>query len=146
MAFREFKFHRGGGTLEYDTEQVVGLTYDDPHKTGALHKTTSPSITRLIRRGEWCYQCDLELPEPIHSETIQASVLRAIMEGAMRLDPIPWDIIGGRLRDQRCPACGALLTEKMIDAQMLPDIVVPEFDPGDLVMPVKPFKRKWGSG
>src|ERR1700738_4519433 len=130
MAFREFRFHRGGGTIEIDTDAVVGFTYGDPRTSGTLHKTTSPSITRLIRRGEWCYECDLELPEPIRAATIEASVLRAISEDKMRLDPIPWGVISGRLRDQRCPACGALLTPRMIELQMLPDVPVAAFDPG----------------
>ena len=130
MAFREFRFHRGGGTIEYDTEPVAGITYDDPRTTGALHKTTSPSITRLIRNGEWCHHCDLELPEPVRSPTIQILVLRAIREGRMNLTGLNTDVILGRLQDQRCPACGALMTDRMIEAQMMPDVPIQPFDPG----------------
>lgn len=130
MAFREFRFHRGGGSVEYDTEPVAGLTYDDPRTGGALHKTTSPSITRLIRNGEWCHLCDLELPEPVRSPTIQILVLRAIRDGRMNLRGVPTDVILGRLKDQRCPACGALMTPRMIDLQMMPDIPIEPFDPG----------------
>lgn len=130
MAFREFRFHRGGGTIEYDTEPVRGITYDDPRTSGALHKTTSPSITRLIRNGEWCHHCDLELPEPVRSRTIEASVLRAVREGKMNLSPLSWSVIAGRLGEERCPACGAVMTAKMIDLQMMPDVPIQPFDPG----------------
>ena len=119
MAYREFRFHKGGGSLAYDSDQIVGMTYGDEHTEGATLKDVSPSISRLIRRGEWCYQCDLELPEPIHSSTIQVTVLRALAEEAMNLRGIPLDVILGRLKDQRCPCCGALLTEKMIDTQII---------------------------
>lgn len=130
MAFRQFRFHRGGGSVEYDTEPVRGITYDDPATTGALHKTTSPSVTHLIRNGEWCHHCDLELPEPIRSSTIVSAVQKAIAKGEMNLLGIPLNIVNGRLRDQRCPACGALMTPKMIEAQMMPDVPIPSFDPG----------------
>lgn len=130
MAFREFRFHRGGGTIEIDTDQVVGFTYGDPRKTGTLHKTTSPSITRLIRNGEWCYECDLELPESIRSQTIEATVLRAVREGKMNLAGLPWSVIAGRLQQECCPGCGALLSERMISIQILPDVKVESFDPG----------------
>lgn len=146
MAFREFRFHRGGGTVEYDTEPVAGITYEDPRTSGALHKTTSPSITRLIRNGEWCHHCDLELPEPVRSPTIQILVLRAIREGRMNLTGLHTDVILGRLKDQRCPACGALMTDKMIELQMMPDVPIQPFDPGDVEIPKKPFKRRNGSG
>jgi hypothetical protein len=95
-----------------------------------LHKTTSPSITRLIRNGEWCHQCDLELPEPVRSPTIQIRVLSAIRGGQMNLTGIPSDIILGRLSEERCPGCGAFMTAKMIEAQMMPDVPIKPFDPG----------------
>ena len=130
MAFREFRFHRGGGSIEYDSEPVRGITYDDPRTTGALHKTTSPSITRLIRNGEWCHHCDLELPEPVRSSTIETSILSAVRDGHMNLSGLPWSVIAGRLRDERCPACGAVMSQRMIDLQLMPDVKVESFDPG----------------
>lgn len=119
MPYREFRFHRGGGSLEVDPEPVAGIYYDDGAPRGAILKDVSASIARLIRRGEWCYECDLELPEPISSDTIVDTVLKAIDEDLINLRGMPLDIIRGRLKDQRCPCCGALLTEKMIDLQLI---------------------------
>lgn len=119
MPYREFRFHRGGGSLEVDPDPVVGLVYDDGSERGAILKDVSTSIARLIRRGEWCYECDLELPEPIHAATIVETVTAAIESGAINLRGFPPQMIEDRLRDQRCPACGALLTPKMIDAQLI---------------------------
>lgn len=119
MPYREFRFHRGGGSMDVDQEPVWGIYYDDGTRRGAILKDVSTSIARLIRRGEWCYECDLELPEPIHSSTIVETVTKAIDEGLMNLTGLPADVIAGRLKDQRCPCCGALLTPKMIDLQLV---------------------------
>lgn len=119
MPIREFRFHRGWGSLEVDPEPVHGIYYDDGTQRGAILKDVSASIARLIRRGEWCYECDLELPEPIHSATIVESVTKALDDGLINLTGMPRDMIIGRLKDQRCPCCGALLTEKMIDLQLV---------------------------
>lgn len=116
MTWRQFRFHKGGGNLEYEHDAVVGTFYGE--EEGDTLKDVSNSIARLIRRGEWCHRCDLELPEPISSDTIEANVLRAIRDGQMNLGGTPWSLVAGRLGEQRCPACGALMTEKMIDHQM----------------------------
>lgn len=119
MPYREFRFHRGGGSLAVDPDPVHGIYYDDGSPRGAILKDVSTSIARLIRRGEWCYECDLELPEPVYSSTIVETVLRAIDEDLINLRGMPIEVIKGRLRDQRCPCCGALLTQKMINLQLV---------------------------
>lgn len=118
MPYREFKFHRGGGSLEYDQDGVKGVVYGD-ERNGSTFKDVSNSIMDLIKRGEWCAKCDLELPGPISDPTIEAQVLATVSGGAMNLHPLPWDVISGRLRDQRCPACGAYMTEKMIEREIV---------------------------
>ena len=112
MAYRAFRFHPGGGNLEYDEEAVNGIAYaGDKVDT---HKVVSNSIANLIRRGEWCHRCDLELPDRIDSGIIETLVLRAVRDGQMNLAGMPWSMIAARLQEQRCPACGAVLTQKMI--------------------------------
>lgn len=118
MPYRAFKFHAGGGSLEYEQEAVRGLVYGDQRR-GATLKDVSPSIYRLMRNGEWCPRCDLELPEPISSQTIESTVLRAVRRGEINLAGMPWSMIAGRLNEQRCPACGALMTEKMLDQELI---------------------------
>lgn len=112
-AYRPFRFHRGGGELEYDNEGARGHVYGA--ETADTNKVVSPSIGRLIQRGEWCHRCDLELPEPVSSPTIESNVLRAVRDGQMNLVGLPWSLIAGRLQEQRCPACGSLMTPKMIE-------------------------------
>lgn len=111
-AWRPFRFHRGGGEIEYDNEGARGTVYGS--EVADTNKVVSRSIGRLIEQGEWCHRCDLELPEPIRSDTIEASILRAARAGQMNLRDIPWSTVAGRLSEQRCPACGSLMTEKMI--------------------------------
>lgn len=117
MPWRQFRFHPGGGNLQYDDEPAAGIVYGN--EDGDTVKDVSNSIAKLIRTGEWCHRCDLELPEPISSQTIEASVLRATRTGQMNLTGMPWSLIAGRLNDQRCPSCAALMTPKMIDRQMI---------------------------
>lgn len=112
--YRPFRFHKGGGQIEYDNEGARGTIYGE--EVADTNKVVSHSIGRLIRNGEWCHRCDLELPEPIRSGTIESTVLRACREGQMNLADLPWSLIAGRLNEQRCPGCGALMTEKMITA------------------------------
>lgn len=110
--YREFRFHRGGGTIEYDNEGAKGTVYG--REVADTNKVVSRSIGRLIEQGEWCHRCDLELPEPIRSATIESTVLRAVREGQINLPGMSWSLIAGRLGEQRCPSCGTLMTEKMI--------------------------------
>lgn len=112
--FRAFRFHKGGGTIEYDNEGAKGTIYGE--EVADTNKVVSRSIGRLIEQGEWCHRCDLELPEPIRSTTIESTVLRAVREGKINMPGVPWSLIAGRLNEQRCPSCGALMTEKMIRA------------------------------
>lgn len=115
-AYRDFRFHPGGGTLEYDDEGAKGIVYG--REVASTNKVVSPSIGKLIRTLEWCEKCDLELPEPITSQTIEASMLRAVRRGQINLVGMPWSLIAGRLRESRCPCCGAFMTERMVDSQL----------------------------
>lgn len=118
-AYRQFRFHPGGGTLEYDDEGAKGIVYG--REVAATNKVVSPSIGKLIRSLEWCEKCDLELPEPITSRTIEAAVLKAVRRGQMNLTGMSWSLIAGRLSESRCPSCGAYMTEKMVDSQLQVD-------------------------
>lgn len=117
--YRQFRFHPGGGTLEYDDEGAKGIVYG--REVASTNKVVSPSIGKLIRTLEWCEKCDLELPEPIDSQTIEASVLKAVRRGQMNLTGMSWSLIAGRLKESRCPSCGAFVTHKMVDTQLQVD-------------------------
>jgi hypothetical protein len=60
-----------------------------------------------------------DLPEDATPAELAAAdayaVLRACREGKINLPGMPWSLLAGRLNDQRCPCCGALMTEKMVD-------------------------------
>lgn len=116
MAIREFRFHPGYGSLEYDDEGAVGIYYGE--ESNATHKRVSRGIARLIQTLEWCYRCDLELPEPMGSRTLEKSVMRAMHEGKMNFADYPWHMIRDRIRDQRCPSCGALMTPEMVRLEL----------------------------
>lgn len=115
-AYRQFRFHGGGGTIEYDDEGAKGIVYG--REAASTNKVVSPSIGKLIRSLEWCEKCDLELPVPITNMDAEAHILKAVRRGQMNLNPLPWSLIAGRVHDQRCPACGALMAEKMVNDQL----------------------------
>lgn len=116
MALRQFRFHPGAGTLEYDDEGAYGIYYGN--ESNATHKRVSRSIARMIQTLEWCYRCDLELPEPMGSRTLVKKVFKALDEGQMNLGDFPRHRIKERIEDQRCPSCGALLTPEMVKLEL----------------------------
>jgi hypothetical protein len=116
MAVRNFLWHDGYGSLEYDDEGAVGIYYGA--ESAATHKRVSRAIARLIQKLEWCYRCDLELPVPIYDRKCEKLVMKAMHDGQMNLADTPWSMIRDRIRDQRCPSCGALMTPEMVKLEL----------------------------
>lgn len=117
MALRRFVFHPGAATIEYDDEGAVGMYYGD--ESNATHKRVSRSIARLIQNLEWCPRCDLELPMPMGHRGIEKRILKEVRNGVINLGGMPESMIRDRLRDQRCPSCGALMTPEMVKLELM---------------------------
>jgi hypothetical protein len=133
MPYREFRFHPGGGNLVYDDEGAAGITYG--RETADAVKDVSNSIAALIKTGEWCHKCDLEFPEPIYSSTIQKTFRKALDSGQINLSGMPWSLLSGRLRETRCPACGAHMSQQMIKQVLREGRMDLDISPDDYVTP-----------